>query len=102
MRFLMKITMPLEPFNSYVSDGSIGAKMGKVMGEIKPEAAYFTALTGTRGAILIVNMDNTSQIPALAEPWFLLFNANVEVLPAMTAEDLANAGLEGLGKKWNG
>lgn len=101
MRFLMKVTMPLEPFNSYVKDGSIGAKMGKVMGALKPEAAYFTALSGTRGAILIVNMDNTAQIPALAEPWFLLFNANVEVHPAMTAEDLANAGLEGLGKKWN-
>ena len=100
MRFLMSLKMPLEPFNSYVKDGSIGARMGKILGELKPEAAYFTAMTGHRGGILVVHMDNPSQIPAFAEPWFLQFNANVEFQAAMSAEDLAKAGLEGLGKQW--
>ena len=100
MRFLMKVTMPHEPFNSFVRDGSAGAKMGQIMGELKPEAAYFTELNGHRSGILIVNMDNTSQIPALAEPWFLLFNADVEIHPVMLPDDLANAGLDMLGKKW--
>lgn len=101
MRFLMKVTMPLEPFNQYVRDGSIGARMGKILEEIKPEAAYFTADKGMRGGTLIVHMDDMSQIPSLAEPWFLMFNANIEVHPAMTPADLANSGLEALGKKWS-
>lgn len=101
MRFLMKLSMPPEPFNSYVRDGSIESKMDKIMSDLKPEAAYFTSIGGTRGGIIVVNMENTSQIPAMAEPWFLQFNANIEFHPAMTPEDLKNAGLEALGKQWS-
>jgi hypothetical protein len=100
MRMLMEVKFPIEPFNSYVKDGSIGAKMQKIMGDIKPEAAYFTAIDGHRGGILVVNLEDPSKIPALAEPWFLILNATVEFHPAMTPEDLGRAGLEALGKKW--
>lgn len=101
MRFVMKLTLPPEPFNKYVKDGSIGKKMEMVLGDTKPEAAYFTAVDGCRGGFIIINMENTSQIPAFAEPWFLWFDAKVEFLPTMLPEDLAQAGLEGLGKKWS-
>jgi hypothetical protein len=97
----MKLSMPAEPFNMYVKDGTIGARMGKIMEETKPEAAYFTAMDGHRGGIMVVHMDNTSQIPSFAEPWFIMFNANVEFHPTMTPEDLGKAGLEALGKKWS-
>ena len=100
MRMLMEVKFPTEPFNTYVKDGSIGAKMQKILGEIKPEAAYFTAVDGHRGGILVVNLEDPSKIPALAEPFFLVFNATVELHPAMTPEDLGRAGLEALGKKW--
>ncbi len=100
MRILMQVKFPIEPFNSYVKDGSIGVKMQKIMADLKPEAAYFTELEGHRGGIIVVNMDNASQVPALAEPWFLTFNARVEFKVAMTPEDLGHAGLEALGKKW--
>ena len=100
MRFLIRVSMPHEPFNSYVKDGSAGAKMGKIMNELKPEAAYFMDMDGLRTGILIVNMDNTSQIPAIAEPWFLLFDADVEIHPVMLPEDLMKADLAALGKKW--
>lgn len=101
MRFLMKITVPDEPFNEYVKDGSASEKMGRILGEIKPEAAYFVEMNGHRTGILIINMNNTSEMPALAEPWFILFKADVEFHPAMLPEDLANAHLMELGKKWN-
>jgi hypothetical protein len=45
-------------------------------------------------------MEDASQIPAVAEPWFLTFNADVEVHPVMLPEDLARADLGALGKKW--
>jgi hypothetical protein len=100
MRILMQVKFPIEPFNSYVRDGSIGAKMQKIMADLKPEAAYFTEIEGHRGGIIVVNMDHASQVPALAEPWFLTFSARVEFGVAMTPEDLGRAGLESLGKKW--
>ena len=40
----------------------------------------------------MVNIDDASELPALAEPWFLAFNAKVEVLPAMILEDLEKGG----------
>ena len=101
MRFLMKVSMPHEPFNSYVKNGSAGAKMGQIMGELKPEAAYFVEMNGHRTGIIIINMNDVSQIPHYAEPWFLLFNADVQFHPVMSPDDLAKAGLETLGKKWS-
>jgi hypothetical protein len=100
MRMLMQVKFPIEPFNTYVRDGSNGAKMQKIMADLKPEAAYFTAVDGHRGGILVVDMDDPSKIPALAEPWFLVFNAHLEIQPTMTPEDLGRSGLEALGKKW--
>jgi hypothetical protein len=42
-------------------------------------------------------------LPAMAEPFFLAFNAKVEISPAMTLEDLKNAGpgIENAVKKYS-
>jgi hypothetical protein len=100
MRMLMHIHLPLEPFNTAVRDGSAGPKMQKIMEAIKPEAVYFSEYNGQRGGVLVVEVKDPSQVPVLAEPWFLTFNAEVEFRIAMTPEDLGRAGLEALGKKW--
>ena len=97
---LLKIKFPHEPFNALVRNGTAGKKMKAILDALKPEAAYFTEQEGHRGAILIINLDNPSKVPALAEPWFLTFNADCEFRVVMTPEDLAKAGLEELGKKW--
>jgi hypothetical protein len=100
MRILMHVKFPIEPFNSHVKDGSVGARIQKILGEAKPEAVYFTEFGGQRGGIIVVDVKDSSKIPSLAEPWFLGFNASVEFHAAMTPEDLGRAGLEALGKKW--
>lgn len=100
MRFVVKISMPHEPFNTLVRNGSADKLMQQIMGELKPEAAYFAEMNGRRTGILIVNFDHTSQIPAIAEPWFLKFNADVEFHPCMLPEDLGKADLHAIGKKW--
>ena len=101
MRMLLKIKFPHEEFNQAIRDGSIGSKMRRILEDIKPEAVYFTEQNGQRGAILIIDLIDPSRVPALAEPWFLTFNADVEFHIVMTPEDLQKAGLEELGKKWS-
>jgi hypothetical protein len=100
IRMLLNVRIPHEPFNTLVREGTAGEVIGRILEELKPEAAYFTEQNGTRGAVLVVNLDDPSGIPALAEPFFLKLNADVELRVAMVAEDLMKAGLENLGSKW--
>jgi hypothetical protein len=97
---LLHVEFPLEPFNTAVRDGTAGQKVQKILDAIKPEAAYFSEHQGKRGATLVVNVSNSSEVPSLAEPWFLTFNANCQFRIAMTPEDLGKANLETLGKTW--
>jgi hypothetical protein len=41
-----------------------------------------------RGGYLVVNMDDASQIPAIAEPLFLGLGATVQIHPVFTLEDV--------------
>ena len=100
MRTLMIVTLPNHTFNAAVKDGTAGAKTRKILDALKPEAAYFAELNGKRTAFLVVNLSKPSQIPSLAEPWFLTFEAEVQFHPAMTPSDLGRAGLDKLGKQW--
>ena len=100
MRMLMDISFPLEPFNTMVKNGTAGQKLQQILEDLKPEAVYFTEGKGKRRAILIVDIADPSRIPAFAEPFFLAFNAGVELRIVMAPEDLAKAGLEELGKKY--
>jgi hypothetical protein len=100
MRLLMHVRFPLEPFNSAVRNGTAGEKIQRILESIKPEAVYFTEQNGHRGGTLVVNVKDSSEVPALAEPFFLTFNAEVEFRIAMTPEDLARSGLDALGKTW--
>ena len=84
MRMLMQVKFPLEPFNSAVRDGSAASKIQKILAELKPEAAYFTEHDGCRGGTMVVDLKDASEIPRVAEPFFLLFNASVQLRPEST------------------
>jgi hypothetical protein len=101
MRMIMNVLIPVEPFGTLVRNGTAGAKMQQILEDIKPEAAYFTAQDGHRGGIFIIDMQDVSEIPRFAEPFFLTFDAEVQFQPAMTPEDLGRADLVALGKKWS-
>jgi hypothetical protein len=96
----LQVSIPHEPFNAAVRDGTAGQKLSRIVDETKPEVVYFTEQHGQRGAIMIVEMSDPSKIPTLAEPWFLTFNASVEFRVVMTPDDLQKAGLDEVGKKW--
>jgi hypothetical protein len=97
---LVHAKLPHEPFNTAVRNGTAGKLIEKILVEIKPEAVYFTEYDGHRGAILIVDIADASKVPAIAEPFFLSFNADVTFHIVMTPEDLGRAGLEAIGQKW--
>lgn len=100
MRMLVHVKFPHETFNAAVRDGSVGRRMESILEDVKPEAVYFTEFDGRRGAILLVDVADPSRVPALAEPWFLSFNADVTFHVVMSPQELASAGLDALGKKW--
>jgi hypothetical protein len=90
VRFLLKVSIPVEAGNAAAKKDGLKI-VQKILEQQKPEAAYFIADDGKRTGLLIVDMKDTSQIPALAEPWFLALNASVEFTPAMLPEDLQKA-----------
>lgn len=100
MRMLMHVKLPNEEFNAAVRDGTVSQKIKRILDELKPQAVYFTNYGGRRGVIMIVDLPEPSKVPALAEPWFLAFNAKVEFHIVMTPDDLGRAGLDALGKQW--
>ena len=100
MRMIMQVRLPHEEFNEAVREGTVEQTLKRILDETKPEAVYFTEYEGLRGAIMVIDLKDQSEVPKFAEPWFLSFNADVEFHIAMTPDDLGKAGLDMLGKKW--
>jgi len=100
MRMLLIATIPHHTFNAAVKDGTAGAKIGKILDAIRPESVHFTEICGKRTAFVVVDLPDAAKIPALAEPWFLTFEADVQLHPAMTPDDLKRSGIDAMGKQW--
>jgi len=92
---LLKATIPVEAGNAAVVNGTLGTTIQKILAELKPEAAYFTEDAGERTGWVFFDMKNSSELPSIAEPWFLAFNAKVTIRPAMNSQDLAE-GMPGM------
>jgi hypothetical protein len=102
MRFMLKAVMDTEKANAVARSGGLGKTIQGIVAELKPEAAYFTDDHGKRTAYIFFDMRDASQIPAIAEPWFLALNAHIEFHAVMNADDLAKAapGIEQAVKKY--
>ena len=72
--------------------GKLGATIQSILADLKPETVYFTDDNRQRTGFIFLDMQDASQIPAIAEPWFLAFNASLEIHPVMIPEDLAKTG----------
>jgi hypothetical protein len=90
MLFLFKISMPVEAGNVQARKGF--DTLQRILAEQKPEAIYFATDGGKRTAFMFKSMTDMSELPGIAEPWFLGLNASMDVMPAMTPQDLMKAG----------
>jgi hypothetical protein len=93
MRMLLRVSIPVKSGNAAAKAGTLGSTVDRIVADLKAEAAYFfTDDNGDRSASIVFDMKDPSQIPAVAEPWFLAFNAKVSLRPVMSPQDLAAAG----------
>lgn len=94
MRVMLRFTLPVEKGNQALKDGSLSRTVEALMGQLKPEAAYFTTLDGKRGGMIFFDLAEPSQIVETIEPLLLTLNATTELVPVMNGDDLR----KGLGK----
>ena len=93
MRMLLRVSIPVDAGNAAAKAGTLGSTVERILADLKPEAAYFYADDeGQRSGSIVFDMKDSSEIPGIAEPWFLAFNAKLSFRPIMNPQDLAKAG----------
>jgi hypothetical protein len=89
---LLRVSIPVEAGNAAAKTGTLGSTVEKLVADLKPEAAYFfNDDNGNRTGSIVFDLKDSSEIPGIAEPWYLAFNAKVSFRPVMNAQDLAKA-----------
>jgi hypothetical protein len=85
--------MDVNSSNAAIKDGSLSKIIQDTLEKLKPEACYFYPENGKRTALFVFDLQHQSDIPWIAEPFFMGTGASVEFFPVMNADDL-KAGLD--------
>lgn len=88
MRMLMKVQMPTDTGNEAIKNGSLPEVIGSSLEALNAEAAYFIAEDGMRTALIFFEMDDSSDIPPAAEPFFMGLGASITLQPAMNVDEM--------------
>ena len=88
MRMMLKFKVPVEKGNEAFKDGSLASTIQTLIQKLQPEAAYFGPEEGERAGFIVFDVNDSSQIPLIAEPLFSNLHAEVEFSPVMNADDL--------------
>jgi Domain of unknown function (DUF3303) len=91
MRCMMKVSIPVERGNEAAKNGTLNQTIEAILTELKPETAHFCDWDGKRTGFIVFDLKDPSQIPAVAEPWFLALEASLEFHPCMNLDDLKKA-----------
>ncbi|MEU8919879.1 hypothetical protein AB0D10_02940 [Kitasatospora sp. NPDC048545] len=88
MRALLEVTLDTEASNKLIADGTVGPTLEGVMSQLKPEAAYFFARNGRRTMLFALDVRDEASVVTACEPFWLRFNADVQLHVCMNAEEL--------------
>jgi hypothetical protein len=91
MRVLVRTMIPTVAGNKMVKDPNFLKTIEDYTKKFNCEAAYFTEANGNRTMVFVLDLPSQDMIPAIAEPLFQGFDANVEIHPAMNLDDLKKA-----------
>ena len=91
MRVLVRAMIPTVAGNKMIKDPNFLKNLEEYLQKFNCEAAYFTEVNGSRTMVLILDLPSTEMIPAIVEPLFQGFDANVEIHPAMNLDELKKA-----------
>ncbi|HZD34695.1 MAG TPA: hypothetical protein VE130_05780 [Nitrososphaeraceae archaeon] len=91
MRVIVRAMIPTTAGNKMVKDPNMVKNLEDYIQKFNCEAAYFTALEGMRTMVFVLDLTSPDMIPAIAEPLFQEYDANVEIHPAMNLDDVKQA-----------
>ena len=95
VRTLLKVSLDVEAANKAIKNGVLGQVIDSTIEMIKPEASYFLPEAGKRTAYFFFDLQDSSKIPPIAEPWFMKLHAEVSFIPVMNYDELGK-GLQAL------
>jgi len=96
MRMMLRIQIPVESGNEALKSGQLGAVVRAFVERAKPECIYFTLADGWRTVVAVIDMQSSSELPGIGEPFFRELDASIEATPCMNSEELM-AGLQAAG-----
>jgi hypothetical protein len=88
MRVLVRVMIPTTAGNKAVKDPNFLKTIEDYTKKYNCEAAYFTEVNGNRTFVFVLDLPGPDMIPAIVEPLFQGFDANVEIHPTMNLDDL--------------
>ncbi|MFE9394572.1 DUF3303 family protein [Streptomyces flavidovirens] len=88
MRVMLHAHIDTEAGNEAIRKGTLPQMINSVIEQLKPEAAYFFPNMGRRSCMFVFDMQDSSQLPPVAETFFMELGAEVEVVPVMNGDDL--------------
>lgn len=90
MRMMLKFRFDAESGNEILRSGRINTLLQQIMEDLKPEAAYFYAEEGQRAGHFIINAQESVDVVRVCEPFWFGLNADVELIPVMSGDDMQN------------
>lgn len=92
MRVLMRVSVTTLDGNHGFQSGKLQKITADFQKQYQPEMLYYTVERGDRVIYVVVQLTDSTQLPALSEPWMQGLNAQVDVTPCLTYSDLEDAG----------
>jgi hypothetical protein len=103
MRFIARVTLPIEAGNRLCRDKELNKKFETILSDVRPEHVYFGIENGQRTLFCVVNVEGSHELPRVAEPFWLGCQANVDFIPVMNQDEFRKAqnSIETAARKFN-